>query len=233
MALPTSKTAPVKDLSSQTILIYGPPGIGKSTLASSFDNALFLATEAGLNHLEVYQKPVPTWETFLNDCKDIAKGNHQYSTIVIDTIDNLHRFCRDYIRNKHGFAHEQDLSFGKGYDLTKDEFLRTLTKLSLLPYGLVFISHAEFVEIKTRTATITKAVPTLQRNARQIIVTMCDVILYCESITTDNGEARIMRTKPSENWEAKDRSGMLPVTLPLDYQAFYNAFYGIKNEEEK
>jgi SpoVK/Ycf46/Vps4 family AAA+-type ATPase len=69
MPLPQAKTPPKKKMEEQTILIYGPPKIGKSTLASQFDNPLFLATEAGLNALEVFQVPIPTWDDFLVSCK--------------------------------------------------------------------------------------------------------------------------------------------------------------------
>ena len=231
-ALPVKKTPPKQKMEEQIILIYGPPKIGKSTLASQFDNPLFLATEAGLNNLEVYQVPVPKWEEFLGYCKEIAIGKHDFKTIVIDTIDNLFKACSEYVRKKNNIQHESDLDWGKGWSLVKDEFSRALTKLSLLPYGLVMISHADFIEIKTRTAKITKAVPTLQKSAREIILGMSDIILYCESTVTDReGEIRIMRTKPSENWEAGDRTGKLPETLSLDYQAFYNAFYGIIPDE--
>lgn len=228
--LPKEKTKPRERLEDFTILLYGPPKIGKSTLASQFDSPLFLATEAGLNSLEVYQAPIATWEDFLAACKEIAKGDHAFKTIVIDTVDNLWKACSEYVRKKNNIQHESDLEWGKGWQLVKDEFTRAVTKLSLLSYGLVMVSHAEYIEIKTRTANITKAVPTLQRSAREIILKMADIILFTESTVTDKGEVRIIKTKPSENWEAGDRTNRLPATLPLDYEAFYNAFYGIEAE---
>jgi len=232
MPLPTSKTLPKSQLEEQTILIYGAPKIGKSTLASQFDYPLFLATEAGLNSLEVYQVPIPTWDEFLTTCKEIAAGKHDFKTIIVDTVDMLFKACSEYVRKKNGIQHESDLEWGKGWTLVKDEFQRALVKLSLLPYGLVMISHADTVEIKTRTARINKSVPTLQKSAREIVLGMSDIILFVDSVVTDEGEIRIMRTKPSENWEAGDRTGKLPPELPLNYKAFHEAFTGkIKKEE--
>ncbi|HOK47887.1 MAG TPA: AAA family ATPase, partial [Bryobacteraceae bacterium] len=65
MALPTKKTPPRANLGDYSILIYGPTKIGKTTLASQFPEALFLATEPGLNALEAYQIPITSWDGLL------------------------------------------------------------------------------------------------------------------------------------------------------------------------
>ena len=45
--LPTTKTAPKNTLADLTVLVYGQTKIGKTTLCSQADGALFLATEPG------------------------------------------------------------------------------------------------------------------------------------------------------------------------------------------
>jgi hypothetical protein len=42
VALPKEKTQPSRDLTAKTTLLYGPPKIGKSSLASKFPGAVFL-----------------------------------------------------------------------------------------------------------------------------------------------------------------------------------------------
>jgi len=59
-----------------TITIYGPPKIGKSTLASEFPNAIFADFENGLKWLPVTKTIIKSWngETdhgFLNFCKGL------------------------------------------------------------------------------------------------------------------------------------------------------------------
>jgi SpoVK/Ycf46/Vps4 family AAA+-type ATPase len=58
--LPKQKTPPSLSLETSKLLVYGPPGIGKSTLAASIDpdRTLFLATEPGLGGLEVFQREI-------------------------------------------------------------------------------------------------------------------------------------------------------------------------------
>lgn len=227
--LPTEKTAPKQSITELTTLIYGAPKIGKSTFCSQADDPLFLATESGLNNLSTYQIPVATWSDFLEACQLIAAGNHNYKTIVIDTIDNLYKYCVAHVLAKHGLQHESDLPFGKGYAFVNGTFERTLTALSLLPYGLIMTSHAQEKEVKTPTGTESRITPTLPNSARKIVLGMSDLILYAEAqeVRDDQGKIdkydRVIHTKPTTIYEAGDRTGKLPETLPLSYAAFVGA----------
>jgi len=140
--LPKQKTPPVLSMEKQTILLYAHAKFGKSTIAAGSPDAIFLATEAGLNHLNVFQIPIKTGKDLLTAAREISTGNHDFKTVVIDTVDNAYRLCSEYICSQHGIKHESDLGYGKGWSLVNGEFQRVLTKLSLLPYGLFLISHA-------------------------------------------------------------------------------------------
>ena len=76
--LPIEKSSKIDELSRQVILVYGRAKIGKSTLCSKFEAPLFLATEPGLNHLEVFKVNITGWQKFLEACAEIAEGRHQY-----------------------------------------------------------------------------------------------------------------------------------------------------------
>lgn len=236
ITLPTQTTMPKTSLAEYTICLYGEPKIGKSTFASQFEKPLFLATEAGLNSLETHQIPIKSWEEFLEAGKLIATSKHEFKTIIIDTVDNLSVFCSDYICKQNGIQHESDFGFGKGWKLVRNEFLRVLTKLSLLPYGLVFISHAKTEEVKTRTSAINKSMPTMSNSFREIVLGMSDLILYAHTIQRTNKaenkieEIRVLRTKAAETYEAGDRTGRLPDTLQFSYQSFKDAWDGKLNK---
>ncbi len=160
LTLPTMKTKPTSELGKQTILLYAPPKLGKSTFASKFPEAIFFECEPGLNHLEVFKLPTYKWEDFLEACKLIAKGDHPFKTLVIDTVDNAIqdvlglRLCQAQhrIRRRHGAR--------QGMGLVKNEWHRVLTRLASLPYGLILISHAVDKTIETRTGEYTKTTPT-------------------------------------------------------------------------
>ena len=227
--LPIAKTQPKPDLADLTVLAYGQTKIGKSTFCSNAESALFLATEPGLNSLDVFQAPIQSWDDLLNACAEITDGKHPFKTVIIDTVDNAYKFCTDYILKKFKIEHESDLGYGKGYAIVNNEFQRVLTKLAFLPYGLVLVSHAKEIEIETRTGKYNRVVPTLPDKARKIVLGMVDMVLFCDLEVTagENGEQsirRVIRTKPSLYYEAGDRTGKLPETLDLDYAKFLEAY---------
>lgn len=229
VTLPSERTKPVMDLGKQTILLYSAPKLGKSTFASQFPEAIFFECEPGLSHLEVFKIPTYTWEDFLAACKLVAQGNHPFQTIVIDTADNAFKFCSDHICSKHNIEYEGDMGHGKGWALVKNEWHRVLTRLASLPYGLVLISHAQDKTIETRTGEYTKTQPSLPDRARNVVLGLVDMILYCEAIPRKDAAGnvtveRVMRTKPHPTYEAGDRTGRLPEILPLDYDTFVKTF---------
>jgi hypothetical protein len=227
--LPTTKTPPKPSLSDLTVLWYGQTKIGKSQTCAQADGAVFLATEPGLNALEVFQVPILSWEDLLAACAEIGEGKHPFKTVIIDTVDNAYKFCTEYILRKYKVEHESDLAYGKGYAIVNNEFQRVLTKLAFLPYGLYLISHAKEIEVETRTGKYTRIVPTLPEKARKIVLGMVDMVLYCDLdvLAGADGEQiirRVIRTKPSLYYEAGDRTGRLPETIDLDYRKFLEAF---------
>jgi len=227
--LPKQKSPPVLGLERQTILLYAHAKFGKSTIAAGTPDAIFFATEAGLNHLDVFQVPIHSWEDLLNASKEIVAGEHNFKTVVIDTVDNAYRLCSEHVCKEHGIKHESDLGYGKGWSLVNGEFQRVLTKLSLLPYGLFLISHAVEREITTRTGNYTKIIPTLPDKARKIILGMSDFILYgdIEEPSDRDGKSaarRVLRTKPTKHYEAGDRTGKMPETIDASYKAFWSIY---------
>lgn len=227
--LPTQKTPPKPNFNDLTILVYGKNKYGKSSWCSQADSALFLATEPGLNHLEVYQQPIGSWDELLVAAKELADGKHAFRTVVIDTVDNAYRMCAEHVCQKFKIEHESDLEYGKGYALVNGEFHRVLNKLALLPYGLFLVSHSQEKEIETRTGKIVRTVPTLPDKARKLVLGLVDMILFCDLEPTTDADGktayrRVLRTKPSTLYDAGDRTGRLPEVIDLDFAAFVTAF---------
>ena len=165
----------------------------------------------------------------LEACSAIAKGEHGYQTIIVDTIDNAYGLCAKHVCQKAQKEHESDFGYGKGYAMVNNEFQRVINRLAFLPYGLILVSHSTQKEVDDPTGSYTKSVPTLPDRARKIVIGLVDMILYCDldKSVDESGKVtyqRVIRTKPNQGYEAGDRTGRLPATLPLDYAEFKKAY---------
>lgn len=227
ITLPTDKTVPKTSIGDYPLLIYGDPGVGKTTLASKFPDAVFLATEPGQDALSVYRIPVASWADFAHAIAALRDQDHSFKTVVIDTITNLWDMCCEYVRQKHGFMHESDLAYGKGWHLVGEEFEKRLVRLSLMDMGLVMICHSTNRDINQEGKSQTKIMPDLPTTARKVITPMVSMIFYLQVVHTDDGETRFIRTRASDKWIAKTRTPegrQMPDPIPLDYDQLFEAF---------
>lgn len=88
MILPTEKSKP-KEINPRTLLLYGKPKSGKTTIVANLDNALILDLDNGTDYLECMAVKVKT----LKDLREIAiaieKAGKPYKYLVIDKITQL------------------------------------------------------------------------------------------------------------------------------------------------
>ena len=229
MLLPKEKTTKAKRFEDEITLIYGDPKIGKSTFCSGFENALFLDSETGLNNLSVYRVGIDSWETFIETYKELREmvkaGKCPFKPLVFDTIDNIYQFCADYVCKKNGLKHPSDLDYGKGWNMVRSEFNVAMQAYKSLDLGVIYVSHAVGEEIKTRTGSYTRYDVSMSGQANKVIVPSCDIIMYAHSVQDKDGvERRVLETKPSAYWNAGDKTGRLPETLPLNAAEFIKAF---------
>lgn len=229
MPLPTNKSAVAERFEDEITLIYGAPKIGKSTFCAGFENALFLDSETGLKNLSTYRVGIDSWETFMETFKElkaqVKSGKCPFKPLVFDTIDNIYQYCMDFVCKKNGLKHPSDLEFGKGWSMVRQEFNVAMAAYKALGLGVVYVSHADSTEIKTRSGNYTRYDVSMPGQANKIIVPSCDLILFAHSVVDDKGvEQRVLETKPSQYWNAGDKTGKLPETMPLNAKEFMKAF---------
>lgn len=220
--LPKKKTPPSLTFEEAKVILYGAPKIGKTTLATGLaEDVLVLACEPGLGGLSAYSVEINDWETFRKVGAELAESD-AHPLVVVDTVDELYRFCVESVCRSLGIEHLADAEWGKGWQMARDEFRLRVGKLSSLR-GVWFISHSTEIDIKTRTGSRTKIVPTLDKRAMTYLEGFVDYIFYAEAISVpDKGDERVVRTEPADEYIAGGRSA-LPDPLPLDASAVRKA----------
>jgi DNA polymerase III delta prime subunit len=104
------------------ILIYGPPGIGKTTLASEFPNPVFLQVEEGTPgevELTSFGK-LDSFGQVMDALAALYTEDHDFRTIVIDSVTELQKFiyaetCARGDDKGNAKANIEDFGYGKGY----------------------------------------------------------------------------------------------------------------------
>lgn len=177
--LPEKKSKPVDSLLAYSMLLYGREKIGKTTLASMYEDALFLMCEPGGKSLEIYQIPINNWSEILEVLKLLKENPGKFKTIVIDTVDLAFHYCQDYVCKSLAISHPSEEDYGKGWAAVKDEFSRVMTEIQKIGRGVLFISHAEEKEIRRRSGEVSDRIqPTLSKQGRRVLEPMVDIWAY-------------------------------------------------------
>jgi hypothetical protein len=239
--LPTELSTSFKAIHQLFILLYGQPKIGKTEFAhhAGQGKALYLALEPGQDFLPTFNLPVTNWQDFEQVCNALRAGRDlPYSSVVVDTVDILHKLCAEDILKKKNIEHEGDLAMGKGYNLVNRQFLHgiqtILATCRLRGWGCIFISHAR--DAIDGSGAIKPGLPTTSYN---MLSAACDMILYMYAFQhKEKGTVRAFGTKPNGRFDAGDRTGCLPAVLELGkngqetFQIFQDA-YGKAIEAKK
>lgn len=212
LVLPTEKNKPKDRVSDYKWMLYGSPGVGKTSLANQFDTPLILDFEGRTKHLECYSVPIGAWEDIQNVYQALKNTDHQFKTIVFDTVDLFYRLAVSHICDKRNIEHPSDEKWGKGSDMVKNTIYPTITAFQALGLGIVFTSHVQEKEIKTRVQAFTKTTVSLSQSAAGIFLPLCDIVGYMhfdEETQTD----RVITFKGSDYLDAKKSTSEV-VQLP-------------------
>lgn len=227
--------------SAQKVVIYGPEGIGKSTLASQFPNPLFIDTEGSTKKLDVkrFEDKPSSYEMLKQQIAYVKKNPDICGTLVIDTIDWGEQLVLDFICSHYGKKGIEDFGYGNGYVYEKEEFGRLLNSLEeIIDLGInvVLTAHAQirkFEQPDEMGAYDRWELKLGKKTASQIsplIKEWADMVLFANyktfSVAVDDkgkkhkaqGGKRVLYTSHNPCWDAKNRDG-LPDELPFEYAA--------------
>lgn len=153
MAISLSSLKRVSAHKPSRLMVYGPPGIGKTTLASEFPDAVFLQIEDGTPgdaELTSFGK-LDTYGQVTEALGALYAEDHQFKTLVIDSVTELQRLiyeetCARGDEYGNAKARIEDFGYGKGYVNAMQVASEFLTALNMLrndkDMAIVLIAHS-------------------------------------------------------------------------------------------
>lgn len=212
------------------VVVYGPEGIGKSTLAAEMPQPVWLDVEGGTNQLPVARMPRPTsWAMLTDEVRAVRDGEVPCSTLVVDTADAAEALCTRAVCSSHGWQGVEDAGYGKGYTYLAEEFGKLLDMLGEVVDGgtnVMVVSHAIMrkFERPDESGAFDRFELKLSKKVAPMVKEWADMVLFCDYKTyvtvgkdgkaKASGGSRVIRTTHNPCWDAKNRFG-LPDEMPM------------------
>lgn len=232
----------------QKVVIYGPEGIGKTTLASQFPSPVFLDTEGSTRNFDVLRMPAPTsWEMLKQEVQAVVDhvdgvkkvpGMADVGTLVVDTADWAERMCNDAVCTQNKKPSIEAFGYGKGYIYAMEEFqklLDILEQLTARGVNVIFTAHAHLrkVELPDEAGAYDKWELKCSKQISPMLKEWADLVLFCNYktiiVSDDKGKGkahggkRVMYTSHHPCWDAKNRHGLEP-ELPMEMEPLSRIF---------
>ncbi len=134
------------------LVIYGPPKIGKTSLAAEFPSPVFLMTEDGTPAgLDIIGQRVNSFTELMAWLEALGTQEHTFQTVVLDNLSDIQRFVYDETcargddkGNKK--SRIEDFGYGKGYVYALSVWQELLDCLNWLrgerKLGFILLAHS-------------------------------------------------------------------------------------------
>ena len=208
---PAKMTFPDKTFS---MIIYGPPGVGKTTLAMSAPDPILIDFDRGLSRTKPNHRKTAifaeNYESVLEDLKSPELA--AYKTLVIDTGGSFVTYLQDWAMRSDPKVN-QNKSGGislKGHGAVKAEFVRFTNYVrDILHKNIIHIFHSE--EKADRDGKPKQRI-VCEGAAKTVVWTPCDFGGYIQMI----GQDRVICFTPEEEFFAKGCHGITgKYTIPV------------------
>lgn len=228
------------------MVLYGEPGVGKSTFACKAPRPFFVCTDGNYEWLEDFgakEKDHVECATWFEIKKALASDFEGYDTVVLDLAEDAFKFGEYEFCQKNKIDHISDIGYGKAYDITRNEFFIEMCKLFSKPKNVILIMHGVTFVVKDRRGVDhTKYGPSSRMPEKLVdmIEGRVRYFLRCYMKAEEDGNGGLVKKRylsliPKEN-EFGIARGLdetkVPHDIPLDFDVFAEVI-GLYNGEDK
>ena len=191
-----------------TMLIYGQPGVGKSTLGCSAPNCVLFDYDGGVQRMNGAHKTltvqIRSWEDTQEALDEIAQSYPDVQTIVIDTVGKMLDYMSEYITRNNPRMKKADGSLSlQGYGLRKQMFIDFIRKTGVIGKNVIFIAHEK--EEKRGEEVVKR--PEIGGSSANDLIKELDLVGYMSML----GKERTIAFNPTEWYYAKNTCNLQPV----------------------
>ena len=203
MALKKVKRKVISD-NPKVLLLYGAPKVGKTTALSQLKDCLIIDTEQGANMIAGYIEEANNREELINILQE-AKEGHEYQYVAIDTIDKVADWADKSVCKDEGVTAIADLSFGKGFALSREKVLNTVKVLKDIFPHVILIGHRKWAQaVLESKAMVQPESLDLTGKLKNMLMADCDAIGYV--YRNEETDKLMVSFKANEALEAGSRS---------------------------
>mgnify|MGYP003113117457 FL=1 len=163
-----------------TLLLYGAPKVGKTTMLSQLNDCLIIDTEKGSRMIEGYIQEVNSRDELIETLIAIKESKDvKYKYIAIDTIDKVAEWAERRVCEEEGVNSIADLAFGKGYGLVREKVAKTVSAFKEVADHLIIIGHRKVAYAVTEgSTTVIPESLDLTGKLKNVIMAGADAIGY-------------------------------------------------------
>ena len=224
MALTKTKR-PAKTINPRTLLLFGPPKVGKTTVLTNLPKCMVIDTEEGSHLLEGYFQEVNSKEELMEFYKSAEEG-HDYKYFALDTIDKIVEWSEKAVCKEFLVESIADLPYGKGFGEVRTRVMNNVKKLLTLAPHVIIVGHRKIASAIDNSMAIEPESLDISGKLKNMIMAYADAIGY---MFRDDEDQLMVSFKGGQALEAGSRCEHLKgKVMPFDWKEIY-----IKEEGDK